>query len=115
MDFALRWLSAFVFTELVETGIYVQALGTRPLRERLAIGLGASAITHPLVWYVIPDVTHSFAIAWWPTVGIAETFAVVIEAIWLWAFGVKRAFWWSLAANGTSFTLGLFGYAILRW
>lgn len=115
MDFALRWLWAFVFTELVETGIYVQALGDRPRRERLAIGLAASAITHPIVWYVIPDVAASFGIAWWPTVGIAETFAVVVEAGWLWAFGVRRAFLWSLAANMTSFSLGLFGYSLLRW
>lgn len=115
VDFALRWLWAFVFTEVVETGIYVQALGNRPLRERLAIGLGASAITHPIVWYVIPDIAQSYGIAWWPTVAIAETFAVVVEAIWLASFGVKRAFFWSLASNMTSFLLGLVGYSLLRW
>ncbi len=115
MDFALRWLWAFVFTELVETGIYVHALPSRPLRERLAIGLGASAITHPIVWYVIPDVTQSLGLTWWPTVAIAEVFAVLIETGWLASFGVRRAFFWSLAANMTSFSLGLFGYAILRW
>ena len=111
----MRWLWAFLFTELVETGVYVQALGARPLRERLAIGLGASAITHPLVWYVIPDVTGSFGLGWWTTVAIAETFAVVVESIWLAAFGVRHAFVWSFAANMTSFSLGLFGYALLHW
>ncbi len=115
MDFALRWLWAFVFTEVVETGIYVQSLPGRPLRERLAIGLGASAITHPIVWYVIPDVTQSFGLAWWPTVGIAETYAVLVETLWLAGFGVRRPFLWSLAANMVSFSLGLFGYALLRW
>jgi hypothetical protein len=115
VDFVLRWLWAFVFTQLVETGIYVQATPTRPLRERLAIGLGASAITHPLVWFVIPDITQAFGISWWPTVAIAETFAVLVEAGWLAAFGVRRAFFWSLAANMISFSLGLFGYTLLRW
>jgi hypothetical protein len=115
VDFALRWLFAFAFTQLVETGIYVQAVGDRPWRERLAIGLGASAITHPLVWYVIPDVGSSFGLGWWTTIAIAETFAVVVEAGWLAAFGVRRAFLWSLAANMTSFSLGLFGYSRLGW
>lgn len=115
MDYALRWLWAFVFTELVETGIYVPALGARPLRERLAIGLGASAITHPIVWYVIPEIGQALAIGWWPTVAIAESFAVLVEAAWLAAFGVRRAFVWSLAANMASFGLGLFGYTLLNW
>lgn len=115
MSYVLRWLMAFVFTELVETGIYVQAFGDRPLRERLAIGLGASAITHPAVWFVIPEVCRSLGLSWWPTVAVAETFAVLVEAGWLHAFGLRRGFFWSLAANGTSFTLGLFGYALLHW
>lgn len=115
MDFVLRWLWAFVFTELVETGIYVQATGDRPLRERLAIGLGASAITHPLVWFVIPEVTQAFGIGWWTTVAIAETFAVLVEAGWLASFGARRALLWSLTANGVSFSLGLVGYVLLRW
>ena len=115
MSFVLRWVWAFLFSELVETGIYVQALGNRPLRERLAIGLGASAITHPLVWYVIPDVTSSFGLGWWTTVAIAEVFAVLVETGWLAAFGVRRALLWSVAANMTSFSLGLFGYSRLGW
>jgi hypothetical protein len=116
VDYVLRWLWAFVFTQLVETGLYVQAIDpARPLRERIAIGLGASAITHPIVWFVIPEACSAFGIAWWPTVAIAETFAVLVETVWLAAFGVRRAFLWSLAANMASFGLGLFGYAILRW
>jgi hypothetical protein len=115
VSFTLRWLWAFLFTELVETGIYVQALEARPMRERLAIALGASAITHPIVWYVIPDVGQALGLSWWPTLAIAEAFAVIVEAGWLAAFGVRRAALWSLAANVASFSLGLFGYALLRW
>jgi hypothetical protein len=115
VDFALRWLFAFVFTQLVEMGVYVQALPARPRHERLAIAFGASAITHPAVWYIIPDVGASYGLGWWATVAIAEVFAVVVETAWLAAFGVRRAFFWSLAANATSFSLGLFGYSLLHW
>lgn len=116
MDFVLRWLTAFFFTQLVEMGIYVRAFPIeRPLRERLAIAFSASAITHPLVWFVIPDVTGSLGISWWPTVGIAETFAVVAEAALLACFGVRAPLLWALAANGTSFLIGLFCYTYLGW
>lgn len=115
MDFVVRWLLAFVFTEVVETGVYVQALGDRPLKERLAIGLGASAITHPVLWFVVTEVMQSLGLTWWPTVAVGEAWVVAVEATWLWAFGVRRALLWSLAANFTSFALGLVGYVLLGW
>jgi hypothetical protein len=115
LDFALRWLTAFAFTQLVEMGIYAHAHVSRPLRERLAIAFCASGITHPLVWYVIPDVTAALGLSWWPTVGIAETFAVLAEAALLACFGVRAPFLWALCANGTSFLIGLFCYTYLGW
>ncbi len=116
MDFVLRWLTAFVFTQIVEMGIYVQAFPKeRPLRERVAIAFCASAITHPLVWFVIPDVTASLGISWWPTVGIAESFAVLAEAALLASFGVRAPLLWALLANGASFLIGLFCYTHFGW
>jgi hypothetical protein len=116
LDFLLRWLAAFVFTQLVEMGIYVQAFPKeRPLRERLAIAFSASAITHPIVWFVIPDAASSLGISWWPTVAIAETFAVVAEAALLASFGVRAPLLWAILANGASFALGLFCYTYLAW
>lgn len=123
MRWILQWSIAFCFTQLVEMGVYVRAHaplsdGTqRPIAERLAIAFGASGITHPLVWFVIPDVAmNGLGIAeWWHVVAIAEVFAVLTEAIYLRAFGVRWAILWSLAANGTSFVGGLFCYDILDW
>lgn len=116
LDLALRWLTAFVLTQLVEMGVYVQALPEeRPRRERLAIAFCASAVTHPLVWFVIPDVTTSLGLSWWPSVGIAETFAVLAEAALLACFGVRAPLLWALGANGVSFLLGLVCYTRLGW
>lgn len=116
MDFVLRWLTAFVFTQIVEMGIYVRAFPIeRPLRERLAISFCASGITHPLVWYVIPDATGSLGLSWWTTVAIAETFAVLVEGALLASFGVRAPLLWALVANGTSFLIGLFCYTYLGW
>ena len=118
MPLVVRWLIAFAFTQTVEAPIYVLATGnTRPMRERWAIALAASAITHPLVWYVIPELCielHPWLTGWW-TVLVSELFAVLAEALWLGAFRVQHAFFYALLANVTSFTLGLFLYTYLGW
>lgn len=121
MSWTLRWLVAYCFTHLVEMGVYVNALGlsgdtARPMRERLAIAFGASAITHPLVWFAIPDACYELGLShWWTIVAIAEAFALIAETLWLAAFGVRRAFFWSFFANGSSYLVGLFCYLVLDW
>ena len=114
-----HWLAAFVLTQPCEIGIYANAPGgpERPLRERLAIAFGASAITHPVVWFVITPLYIPLEVDWWTMVAIAETFAVVTEGLWLLLFGHRAlaAFGTSLAANGLSFIIGLFCYEALGW
>lgn len=101
-----RWIAAFLFTQIIETPIYAYALRHRvkhPL-ARVAAGFGPSAITHPIVWFVIPHlVAHPYLLH----VAVAETFAVVVEAIYVRAFRVDRAFLWSLAANSASVAAAL--------
>src|SRR5690348_17316561 len=99
-------------------GIYVFAFDdSRPLRQKLAIAFGASAITHPIVWFVLPplltlEVAH---LPWMTMVWIAEAFAVVAETLWLFAFGVRYAPLWALGANMASFGAGLVCYRYLGW
>lgn len=45
----MAWLLAFLFTQAIEIPIYM-----RGLRVRVYEALGASAFTHPIVWFVIP-------------------------------------------------------------
>lgn len=124
-----EWLTAFVLTQTVELPVHANAPGLdKPLRERIAIGFGASAITHPAVWFIIPPLmsqplvrdlisTGDWRSDWWITVAVAELFAFSVEALWLMAFGVRPP--WALAtsllANGFSFLLGLFCYEYMGW
>jgi hypothetical protein len=121
MSWTLRWLLAFALTQSVEMGIYAQAHeAPRPLRERLAIAFACSGITHPLVWFVIPELMDMLSTGWasgpgwlsnwWTTVAVAEAFAVLAETALLAAFAVRWALAWALLANATSFTVGLFLY-----
>lgn len=94
------WGVAFFFTQLFELPIYWRA--SRSLR----IGFFASAMTHPVVWFVFP-VLMDHGVGYVPMVVLAELFAWVAEAEWLRFNGVPRAYLWSFAANGFSLSCGL--------
>ncbi|MFK7990686.1 MAG: hypothetical protein AB8I08_31980 [Sandaracinaceae bacterium] len=123
LQFMTAWVSAFLLTQVIELVVHAHAPGlVLPLRGRLAVGFGASAITHPMVWFVIPPVVSALMNAdrdteWWTAIAVAETFAFTAEALWLWMFGVraKHALFTSLVANGASFGMGLFCYRALEF
>jgi hypothetical protein len=93
------WGVAFFFTQLFEMPVYWFA--TKSLR----VSFLASAMTHPVVWFVFP-VLMEHGLSWPWMVVFAELFAVLAEAWWLHFNGIKRAFWWSLGANAFSATCG---------
>lgn len=82
-----------------------------PWRRRLLVAAGGSTLTHPLVWFVAPRLVTD----WISMVVVAETFAVVAEAVWLRAFRVRGALWWSLLANALSVAVGLAVRAVVGW
>lgn len=103
------WFSAFFFTQCVEMPIYAKLAKTGWFPA-----FGASALTHPIVWFVIPALwgDHDY----WSMVAVAEAFAVIAEALYLrFGFKVKRALAWSLLANASSLGLGLLSRSLFRW
>lgn len=94
------WLVAFAFTQAFEVPLYLRATGS------WRIAFFASALTHPIVWFVFPQMM-AHGVSYWPMVAAAEVFAVTAEAVWLFANGVPRALLWSFLANATSATGGL--------
>lgn len=107
MTYALAWLGAFAFTQAVEVPVYRRA-GCSWWGA-----LGASALTHPVVWFVIfPWVPAGYV----ERAVLAEVFAVLVEALWLRvALRRPRALGWSLLANGLSFGLGLLSRRLFGW
>ncbi|UQA62699.1 hypothetical protein [Polyangium aurulentum] len=121
----MPWLWAFLFTQAVEMPIYMLGLRVRPIEA-----FGASALTHPIVWFVIPPLFERIYLAllaphpslrlaqgprYWTMVVIAEAFAIGAEALYMRAIGREKTLRWSFAANLASVTLGLicrslFGY-----
>ncbi|MDI1445338.1 hypothetical protein [Polyangium sp. 6x1] len=122
-----RYGVAFVLTQVIEVPIYRRALGVRPL-----VAFGASAITHPIVWFVLPTVWRSLYVAairaeprfvlgqlgYYLGYGVlAEGFAVAVEAAYFWKAGItaRRAFGWALVANAVSSLLGQALRAATGW
>ena len=93
---------AFLITHAIEIPIWWVASRSLGGPRRLAVVLGPSTLTHPVVWFAFP---------WdaWPyllTVLLAETFAVVAEALYVRWLGVEHPWRWSLAANAASLGIG---------
>ncbi len=104
----LAWLSAFAFTQAIEAPIYRRAgAGWR-------VALLASTLTHPFVWFGFEKV-QKLGLGYSATLVLVECFALGVETLWLSAWGVKRAFYWSLLANLTSVTLGFLSRRLFGW
>lgn len=120
-----RWALAFVLTQAIEVPIYVRGLKARP-----GVAFAASAITHPVVWWVMPAVWRAAYVAargmdrgfrlgevgYFVGYGVvAEGFAVGVEAAWFRMLGYRRALLWSVLANGASALTGLGLRAVFGW
>ena len=99
------WLVAFTITQLIEIPVYFYALNELKFSKikRISVAFGASAITHTIAWFTVPVLIPFSDIA---MVVVFETFAVIVEAAYLRAFGLRMYFSWSLVANALSFGFG---------
>lgn len=106
LDYFLAWLSAFAFTQLIEVPIYRRAFGVSALAA-----FGASALTHPTIWFVIiPQLQASYL----EESVLAELFAWLTEAAYFaWLLRRPRALMFCLVANAASLGLGLLSRYLL--
>lgn len=97
------WLRAFIVTELVEAPIYRYGYGAKWRHA-----FGASAITHPIVWFVFfGPIGDAFAAAYETRIVLAELFAWLVEAAYLRKVsGLNHTLAWAFAANAASVAAG---------
>jgi hypothetical protein len=103
------WLFAFSITQAVEVPIYWLA-HRAPMRFPKAFG--ASLLTHPILWLLFPLFAKP---SYWTAAVFAELAVVVVEALYTRAFGVRRAWAWSLGANTASCVVRFSLYRALGW
>jgi hypothetical protein len=104
------WISAFVFTLVVEAPFYRAAMSAR--RSPWAWALLPSVPTHPVVFFVFPALWPGGALS---QLAAAEAFAVLAEAALLRKLGAAYPLRTALIANLTSAGLGLASRAAFGW
>ncbi len=119
------WFLAFGLTQCIEVPIYKKGLNAKSWEAFLA-----SALTHPIVWFIIPGLwryLYLTVIQWDGRLRlspgmyglgygvVAEGFAVFAEAIYFRAMGKPNAFRWALFANAASALTGLLLHWIFGW
>ena len=105
MSLVWRWLLAFGLTVAIEIPLASWLL-RGALQRRVALALVAQLASHPLVWFVFPELP----VRYWTMIAIAETWAVVVEALIFVFVGQERwqrALGISLMTNGASYAIGL--------
>lgn len=98
----MGWLLAFCLTQVVEAPLYLMACPDRSIQHRLVIALGASAITHPALYFGIRAIDGD----WMTLVLAGELVVVAIEAGWLALWRVDQPVAWALLANASSVAVG---------
>ena len=108
----MTWIMAFTLTQVIE--ITVGMLFWRDDKvsspKKVAILFGASLITHPMVWFIFPQIRDEGGYSYGEYLLMAESYAYGVEALYYYAFRVKRPILLSVLANSGSFLTGVFLY-----
>lgn len=111
-------LEAFLLTFVLEVpvALLIARFVKAELKWVLVAALLGTTITHPILWFLNDGDALRF-LPPWPRILALEVAATLVEgAVYFGVARMKPAVAWgtSLAANATSFGLGLVIYALLR-
>ena len=98
----VTWLKLFILAQLIELPIYYKLIEAHNVKK-LLLGFGASAITHPLLWFMMPWDSAPFLLL----LVIGEAAVFIVEGIFLKSFGIKNPFYISTLANSASMITGV--------
>ena len=109
----MTWPIAFLLTQVIEIAIALAIWKDAPRRKVIFLVFLASAITHPIVWFVLPDLAREHQWNYITYVAVAEGYAYGVEILWYMAMKVPRPVVISCAANTGSFGAGLLVHTFL--
>ncbi|HEX2749389.1 MAG TPA: hypothetical protein VHM91_15375 [Verrucomicrobiales bacterium] len=103
-----EWAYAYALTQLIEVPVYLVAARKLPAPRRWLYALGASTLTHPVLWFLFPWPAPPVMMSDYVTVFLCgEGWVVIAEACWGRYLQVSRPWRWSILANGISMLTGL--------
>ena len=109
-----EWAVAFALTEIVEVPIVLLLTRGAPAWRRALTAFFATLATHPIVWFVLPELglgegARLFASEAW-AIGAEGVFYRIFLPPFTW----RGALCTSVVANLASFALGLLYYRLVR-
>ena len=108
----MSWPAAFLLTQLIELAVGRFIWREVEWKRFVLIVLTASALTHPVVWFVFPSLARDGGWSYSLYLCVAESYALGIELVWYWVMRVPRPLLLAAAANGASFVIG---WALQEW
>ncbi|MBI5609329.1 MAG: hypothetical protein HY902_10675 [Deltaproteobacteria bacterium] len=121
-QYLLWWMAAFAATQIIEAPIYQRFC----VDGRWWAALQPSAITHPLLWFVLTPLWHQVR---WPladvlgrgspetlenpAIWLMEIGIVIFEGWWLRRLGGTNPWRWALIGNAASYGFGELLYSVL--
>ena len=105
----ISWPEAFALTLTLETAVLLVFFWHRAPRWRIVLtALVANAVTHPVVWFVLPKLMTSYG----AYIVVAETWAVLAEVPILVAMLRPRPWYVALSASALA-NLASYGCGLL--
>ena len=103
---------AFTLTQVIEITVGMLLWKDEKVSSirKIATLFGASLITHPMVWFVFPEIRDEGGYSYGEYLLMAESYAYGVEALYYYAFRIKRPILLSVLANSCSFLTGVFLY-----
>ena len=98
---------AFAITQAVEIPVYLWFSRRLPVARRWIHAVGASTLTHPVVWFAVPWQQVETMEGYWKAAAVAEVAVVAVESVYGRLLGVPRPVSAAVVANGASFVTGL--------
>lgn len=111
----MTWIMAFTLTQVIEITVGMLFWKDKEVSSarKICILFGASLITHPMVWFIFPQIRDEGGFSYGEYLWMAESYAYGVEALYYYAFRIKRPIVLSVITNSCSFLTGVFLYAFV--
>ena len=111
----MTWIMAFTLTQVIEITVGMLFWRDKEVSSlrKISILFGASLITHPMVWFVFPQIRDEGGFSYGEYLLMAESYAYGVEALYYYAFRVQRPILLSVIANTCSFLTGVMLYTFV--
>ena len=103
----MSWPIAFLLTQITEIIVALFLWKEAPKQKVILFVFLASALTHPIIWFIFPQFAREYEWNYNTFLLFAEGYAYGVEILWYMAMRVPRPILLSCAANTASFGLGL--------